>query len=144
MAAFAPGPAGSLGYAQITGNFTTTSTTYAYVTSLGVAVTIPAGGRSVRITGYTTQMNISAVPKQYGLAIFSGASVGTLTTQLNSATAIIDTTSNGNPVIVQAVVTPAAGAISYSLGCVSDGGGGVTTTVVASSTAPAFILVEGL
>lgn len=132
-----------LGYAQLTsGNLTTQSTTLIYATGLGVAVTIPTGGRDVKITGYVPNMNIGTVNKTCSLAIFSGASVGTLTTQLNATTGSVPP--GGIFYQIMAKHTPAAGALSYSLAYASDPGGAVTTTLSNAATTPAFILVEAI
>ena len=47
----------TLGYAQITSSFTTTSTTAVQVTGLTLTVTIPSGSRRIKIT-YTTKISI--------------------------------------------------------------------------------------
>lgn len=127
----------SLGYAQITSNATTSSATPTAITGLSTGVTVPNGGRRVKIT--VSGDNIQNSGANYNtLYIYSGASSGALTTLL--ATCVTGNTSGMNyPPLAIAVVQPSAGSVFYTA-AFSTGGG--TTTLAAASTAPAFILAE--
>jgi hypothetical protein len=134
----------TLNYAQVaTGTvFTTTSTTPVAVTGLTVNVTIPAGGRKVKVTVYTYFLiNSSGVNGSF-LGIYSGASSGALTTQLQ--TAEINTGvagAFGMATNVVSVTTPSAGSIWFTAAHWVTGG---TGTVSNTATSPAFILVEAI
>jgi len=129
----------TLGYAQITSDFTTTSTTAVQVTGLSVTVTIPAGGRRVKITAYTTTVssNTSAVTiiTLWDGAVVSGTQIG----QANRNT--INTASNNDQLMCMAIVTPAAGSKTYNVGLHTTAG---TATLGAAANGPAFILVEAI
>lgn len=136
MSIYAP-PTISLGYTQITGNITTTSGSAVAATGLSVSVTIPAGGRRIKITMYG---NVYASVASYvDVSIWDGT-VGS-GTQL----AVSNNRQNGatetKPCVVMAVVTPAAGSKTYNIGWNTTGG---TATLQASATQPAFILVEAM
>ncbi|SDP32954.1 hypothetical protein SAMN04487914_10875 [Arthrobacter sp. ok909] len=130
----------TLGYAQITAaDFTTASTSAVQVTGLTAAVTIPAGGRKIKITAYsgTIYSNASA---HVVVTIWDGT-VGS-GTQLSAN----DFNNGGTTSITglgacMAVVTPSAGAKTYNVGFHVSAG---TGHFVASATAPAFILVEAI
>lgn len=129
----------TLGYAQITSTSNTGSNTpNAGTGTLGVLVTIPAGGRQVRVTVYTNSLNNSS--SQPNLFLYSGASVGTLTTQLQAWFGI--TSSLGPGAALTWVGTPSAGSVAYTMAISNSGSG--TTNFSASSTAPGFILVEAI
>lgn len=102
----------TLGYAQVTSNQTTTSTSAAAISGLSINVTVPAGGRDVEITVFGRDAYMAAV---IGLVyIFSGATSGALTTQL-AATQINTATGTSVPCICMAhLVAPSAGAIYYT------------------------------
>jgi hypothetical protein len=130
----------TIGYAQITANFTTTTSTSAQqVPGLTVTVTVPAGGRRVKITAYTYGLYSSGTPKYSYLSIWDGV-VGT--TQLNAMSSLTNTASNGGGCIAMAIVTPAAGSKTYNIGLAPDFGGGFTSTIVAAAINAAYILVE--
>lgn len=127
----------TLGYTQITTSFNLTSsqTTPTQVTGLSVTVTIPTGGRKVKITAFCG--NVVPAAGVCNLSIWDGAvNSGT---QLNSSN---QPSSSGAFVIVEAVVTPAASTKTYNVGTVNTGSNNVT--VNASATQPAFILVEAI
>lgn len=58
-------PTNRLGYAQITSNFTTTSVSDVQVTGLTTTVTVPSGGRGVKITVYSEALYISLAGQMY-------------------------------------------------------------------------------
>jgi hypothetical protein len=126
-----------LGYASITSDFTGTATSYAVVTGLSVTVTVPSGGRSVKISvgGYYMSSNHSGGGNIY-LDIYdttASAELGATLTTLSSANYGV------SPWCV-AVHTPAAGSRTYEVRYYQANAG--TFTMAAYTTAPAFILVE--
>lgn len=124
-----------LGYAQITSSATTTSATAAQVSTLTAAVTIPAGGRGVKITAFAQSLTNTG-SNFVGLSIWDGT-VGSGTQLAESGGSI--TSATGIPGIAIAFVTPSAGAKTYNVGLRTSGG---TATLAAGATYPAFILVE--
>lgn len=130
----------TLGYAQITA--AVNGTTLAQVTGLTVTVTIPAGGRKIKITAWTGNLGQSASGDQAIMSVWDGV-VGS-GTQLTQATFTSGFNGAGFGVATSAVavVTPAAGSKTYNVGIFNNGGG--TATVGAAATSPAFILVEAI
>lgn len=131
----------TLGYAQITTNFNTASTTSVQVTGLTLTVTIPAGGRRIRITGSTSQLYNQTASKNAYMEIWDGV-VGS-GTRLQGCTNFTVTANTGSGSTIVSVVTPAAGSKTYNIGAFTDGTGG-TAGVEAGATNPAFILVEAI
>ena len=129
----------SLGYAQITTNFTTTSTTAVQVTGLTTTVTIPAGGRKVKITAWTQQLIAIGGTANVTMQIWDGT-VGSGTV-LSSAQFASATGTLGASQIVIAVVTPAAGSKTYNVSLQTSAN---TGSLNGSTTGPAFILVEAI
>lgn len=129
----------TLGYTQITSNFTTASTTAVQVTGLTANVTIPAGGRKILILAYCGALSTNSASQTSGLTIWDGTvGSGTQLQQFNS----FETAANGSHgVMLPAVVTPAAGAKTYNVGMSVTGG---TGTFTAAATLPGFILVEAI
>lgn len=127
----------ALGYAQITANFSTASTTVVQVTGLTTTVTIPAGGRKVKITAFTAALYNSTAANATQMTIWDGV-VGS-GTQLSRTTGIEGGSSSSGGIAV-AIVTPAAGSKTYNVGLIAVTSG--TATVEAAATYPAFILVE--
>lgn len=132
----------TLGYAQITSNFTTTNTTSTQITGLTTSVTIPSGSRKIRVTAYCPSLTNSATPKTCQLEIWDGT-VGS-GTRLNYNLIFIGATGQGYGTIVQAIVAPVAGSKTYNVGVIADPGGGTTVTVSSAPTGPSFILVEAI
>jgi hypothetical protein len=125
----------TLGYAQITSNSTATSTTaVAGSVPIGVTVTIPAGGRRVKVTALAPLFSNGGSTQSF-LSIWSGT-VGS-GTQLQE----VEQSGIGNTIMAVAIYTPSAGSITYNVGIRSAAG---TQTITCSSTAPAFILVEAI
>lgn len=129
----------TLGYAQITSNFTTTSTSYVQVTGLSASVTIPSGGRRIKITVFSETISLSAGPDGVQLSLWDGT-VGS-GTQISQQTYTIAGTNYNLPVLMMASVTPSAGSKTYNVGMLVQTG---TGSLGAASTAPAFILVEAI
>lgn len=127
-----------LGMATITGNITTTSTSFVQATGLTAPVTIPSGGRSVKITVIADSWFNSGANFNT-LSIWDGT-VGSGTQLAQQEQSMIA----GNDqfvVICMAVVTPGAGSKTYNVGWKTTAG---TATILASAVAPAMILVEAI
>lgn len=125
----------TLGYAQTTSTFTLSSsqTTPTQVTGLSITVTIPSGGRRIKITAYTYACSPSAGVAD--LQIWDGTvNSGTLLQQSNS--------SSNQGVVVIATHTPPSGSKTYNVGIVNSGANNVV--VAAAATSPAYILVEAI
>jgi hypothetical protein len=132
----------TLGYAQITSNSTTSSGSFVVGTNtLGVSVTIPAGGRRTRVTVYSVLLGSSGASAAVG-SIYSGATVGTLTTQRQQWNGGNSTTNQGMNVQWVSDTPLPAGAIAFTFAMLV--GGGNTATLTAASNFPAFILVEAI
>lgn len=130
-----------LGYTARTSNFSTSSTTPVQVTDLSVTVTIPAGGRSIKITAFTTALENNTANQYASLGIWDGT-VGS-GTQLNVGLARGSLAGFLVPATIMAVVTPSAGSKTYNVGLSTAGGSG-TAQLYASENNPAFILVEAI
>lgn len=133
-----------LGYAQITSDSTTSSATPVVGSNqLAVAVTIPAGGRNVKVTVYAYGVYTNNAGGAPILWLYSGATVGTLTNNIQQA--LVPNTANGTDsrtMIYVSPTPPAAGTIAYTL-ALSNTGSDVTT-LSAGAASPAFILVEAI
>lgn len=114
-----------LGYVKSIATFSTTSSSFVYVTGLGKSVVIPAGVTKVKITVSTYGMNN---PSNYAEArIFKGATVGALTTALSRKQ--IPATAAAVPLVdfvIDDTVTPGS-TVAYSFAIASQGGSGTTT-----------------
>jgi hypothetical protein len=130
----------TLGYAQITtGTATNSSSSYVLATGLTATVTIPAGGRKIRITAWTRAMQNAVAATNNSMSIWDGT-VGS-GTQLAECFATCPASNGLTQMTCVAVVSPAAGAKTYNVGYAGNGQNGAIT---ASATAPAFILVEAI
>ncbi|ETT25270.1 hypothetical protein RR21198_4010 [Rhodococcus rhodochrous ATCC 21198] len=125
----------TLGYAQITTDFNTTSTGTVDITGLSVTVTVPPGGRRVKVTSFIPWIEHTAANANMVISILDGAA-GISGTHGNFAGANLR---NSRTTI--AVHTPSAGSHTYKVSTSSSGTGG-TTKIAAGATYPAFILVE--
>lgn len=127
---FPPGIDNVLGYAQITADFSSSATpTVTDITGLSVSVTVPSGGRSVKITAYSRYITGNG---NHTLEIREGS------TTLQSGVAV-----GGAPVYfanVASVHTPTAGSHTYKVSFSQSSAG--TYTFRAGPTYPAYILVE--
>lgn len=131
----------TLGYAQsIAGNFTTTSATAVQVTSLSATVTIPAGGRKIKITAFARDMYGSTSSVTPSITIWDGT-VGSGTQLAQTLMNVGSGTSVTTPAICMAVVSPAAGSKTYNVGFQTNTG---TATLENGSGYPMFILVEAI
>ena len=127
-----------LDYQQITSNAASSGTGLTAVAGLVSTVTIPEGGRKVKITVFAGRFTNNGAGQYATLTIWDGA-IGTGT---QIALSQYDPSTNGYevPVICMAVVTPAAGSKTYRVALTASAGG--TTTLFADRYYPAFILVE--
>ena len=126
----------TLGYAQVTTGQNTTSTSYVQATGLTSTVTIPSGGRNVKITYFSRNLYNGGGNSVY-ISIWDGTvGSGTQLAETSQATAS-GTTSSG---VCIAVVTPSAGSKTYNIGLKS--GSSTTAGFDAAATYPAFMLVE--
>jgi len=128
----------TLGYAQIVADITTASTTIVQATGLSTTVTVPAGGRRVKITAYArsaTNNNSGAYAQMF---IFDGAVPAG--TQLAGSSTQVSAVNQDIPGIVIASHVPSAGSHTYNVGFRAAGSG--TAKIGAVSNEPASILVE--
>jgi hypothetical protein len=131
----------TLGYAQTTSPFSTASSSAVQVTGLSASVTIPAGGRRVKITAHAYNVNNSGASRSTFMDIWDGTvGSGTL---LGVATFGNNPSAQGSSMTCIAVVSPSAGAKTYNVGLRTDGAGTVTF-YTAGAPAIAFILVEAI
>ena len=130
----------TLGYAQITASLASASTSFVQVTGLTSTVTIPAGGRRIKITVFAKSMLNAGGANTYSeLSIWDGT-VGT-GTQLSDSTAMMAVAVQEFPVTCIAVVNPTAGSKTYNVG-IKSSNASFSATITAATTNPAFILVE--
>jgi hypothetical protein len=128
----------TLGYTAITTTFTTASTTSVQITGLTSTITVPAGGRKVKITIYDGIVYNSTTAVNTWLELWQGT-VGSGTLLNSSSINSSFSASLTGPIVVMAIVTLAAGSYTFNAGAkVSVGTGNYNAT----STQPAFILVE--
>ena len=130
----------TLGYAQITSSFTNTTVgAYTDVTSLTVTVTVPAGGRRIKIsTGgyYFTSSAVAGTFIELAIIDVTGA------TQIGGIGQSLATSGYGlNPNHFVTHV-PASGSRTYKIQFKQANAG--TFTYAANSSIPAFILVEAI
>lgn len=135
----------TLGYASITSNFTTTTEPgYVDVTSLAVTVTVPSGGRNVKITVFLPEFNTNATSgTSLTAAIREGSTVlgqGVLQ-QITAGDSYIIT-------VVAYVAAPSAGSHTYKVSVAESAAGTITVGAGTSSSTTnpgaAFILVEAI
>lgn len=127
----------TIGYAQSTTNFASTSTTPVQITGLTTTVTIPAGGRRIKITARCGNVSASAVDN-FTFSLWDG--VVNTGTQLASSQAKLADNTFTSFITVEASLVPAAGSKTYNVGMTSTSA--TTTTFNASATNPMYILVE--
>lgn len=130
-------PGTTLGYAQITSVFSSSSTTDVQVTGLSITVTVPSGGRRVKITAWTSYLD-NGTTSFVTMSIWDGT-VGSGTQLAVCQPEIFSAGSRNYPSTAIAVVSPAAGSKTYNVGLKTSAG---TGQIGAASTYPAFILAE--
>jgi hypothetical protein len=131
----------TLGYVQITGNISTTSTSFTQATGLTVTVTIPTGGRRVKVTFQAQSANNAATGIGSAISIWrgtvgSGTQIGSM--QWTQPVGAYQTNAN-----LIATDTPSAGSVTYNVGYLTNNGADAVQ-IVAAATSPAFILVEAI
>jgi len=123
-----------LGYEEITTPFTTTiNGSDVDVTNVAVTVTVPEGGRKIKITAYAPSGYVNTN------ACTFVSSIKESSTLLNE-TEFSVLANKRMPITIIAVLTPTAGSHTYKLAVRQDQAN--TLTVDAGATYPAFILVE--
>ena len=132
-----------LGYAQITSNFTTTTTpSRVDVTGLSVTVTVPSGSRNLKITAFCGNIKTSgSAGNGVDWAIMEG------TTCLNCTSFAEPVTAYPVSVMTTAFVSaPSAGSHTYKVQAAQSGAGTLTVSAgsnpAVGNAGPAFILVE--
>lgn len=132
----------TLGYASITANITgVVATSATQITGLTSTVTIPAGGRRVRVSFYCSDVFISTAANFITISLWDGT-VGS-GTQIGRAA--VYCSSAGLPFFVSAsaIVTPAAGPKTYNVGIATNSAANAAN-LEAAATYPAYILVEAI
>jgi len=127
---------GLLGYAQAVADQTGIST-ITDLTNLSVAVTVPSGGRYIKITGQILVTNPNTNGALHSLTIREGST----TLQLSQLQLFTGTGSPTCTLVATYVVAATAGAHTYKLSYAASAG---TGDVIAASARPNFILVEAI
>lgn len=129
-----------LGYMQTTSNATTTTNTN--VASLSCPITVPAN-RKIKITVNSGAALNTGANGGLGLVIYTGATLGTLTTQIASDRTYSSTvTANTErPLHPTAIISPSSGLLFINPQLIEIGGVG-TATLVASSTNISTTIIE--
>jgi hypothetical protein len=123
-----------LGYAQITADVTTTSTSL--VDATGLSVTVTVGGRPIIVEFWTGEGRTTNTTDKRILCELYDA---TGSTQLSFGLITCPVTDSGDTLHVKARLTPAAGSRTYKVRFETIAAG--TATIRASSASPAFIRV---
>jgi hypothetical protein len=131
----------TLGCAQSSNPFNTSSPTPVLITGCSVGVTIPSGTRNVKVTFFANTFSVMAGGNA-SVYLFSGASSGTLTTQINQSTYGTANVDNGNILVMAYLSAPAAGSIYFSAALSNSASD--STTISVSAVCPMFILVEAI
>lgn len=126
-----------LGFASRTTDFTTSSTSYTAITSLSTSITVPSGGRGVKVTVYGSTVFVTALGAAF-VSLWNGT-VGSGTQlqayQLNYS----DSTAAAYGCCLVYYGVLAAGSYTLAAGIKTSAG---NVTMEGSATAPAFILAE--
>lgn len=134
----------TLGYASITAaSAVNNSATPALVTGLSATVTIPAGGRRIRVTAFAPILYNATVNGQSVITIWDGT-VGS-GTQIGQGFGVNNGnagTAGANSCTLTAIVTPAAGSKTYNVGLALSTGS--NAQIYAATGVVAYILVEAI
>lgn len=123
-----------LGHTATTSNFTSSSASAVQLTGLTLTVTIPAGGRSLRIEALLPQVTNNSTVTTPFLEIWDGA-VGSGTKLQGVRGASQDTSSYERPIYAYAIINaPAAGSKTFNVGVGNTAGKSMTYN--ASATQP--------
>jgi hypothetical protein len=128
----------TLGYAEIASDFTTTTSgSFVNVTGLSIPVTVPAGGRRIKITAHAPALVTSGTSGQ-------GLRMGIFDVDTGATLGLCDDTTAGsnykNAATAIACPVPTAGVHNYKVMIKQDTAN--TLRLQAASDSPAFILVE--
>lgn len=124
---------------KVTSSQTVSTTTQTLITGLTTAVTIPAGGRKVKLTAILGSPYNSTAAGGMIITIWKGA-VGS-GTQLNNTFVEREATILARGIMCIAIDdSPAAGSVTYSVSIGTSSSGTATTN--ASATQPAMLIVE--
>jgi hypothetical protein len=127
-----------LGFSSITADQTTSSVTAVQVTGLTKTVTVPSGGRSVKITVVANSIRNATAASNSEVSLWTGT-VGS-GTQLAAWQATSFGAGEQTPIGAPFIHTPASGSITYNVGFRNIGGS--TVTFAAGATTPAQLIVE--
>ena len=128
----------TLGYAEKTSSFTTTSSTSVIVTGLSTSVVIPSGGRKIEITTWASFLD-SGTESFISLQIWDGV-VGS-GTMLAQITPRLSSNNRQVSAFVMAIQAPSAGSKTYNIGVKTTAG---IAEVKGESNSPSFILVKAI
>jgi hypothetical protein len=126
-----------LGSAQQTASQTTTSTTYVAVPGLSVTVTVPAGGRKVKVTLQVRDFSPNSANAAL-MGLFRGTVAGTQIGEIKNGYGATGYQTGGTLI---AIDSPSAGSVTYIAAFLVTGG---TVTIDAGSGAPMLLLVEAI
>ena len=123
-----------LGYAEITSNFTTTSTG-TQVDVAGLSVAVVTADRPITIEFYCSQIFHSAAGAAPSLRLLEGSTI------IETAGFLLPTAGGGTPGVMRVRRNPAPGAYTYKVAAFQPGSPGGTITMVAAAIAPAHLSV---
>lgn len=126
----------TLGYAQATATQSIAVNTATDLTNLSVAVTVPAGGRRCRITGYLPSGAATAANNAITVRIMEGATV------LTTCRTNIDNGKTEGPLPPAYSAALSAGSHTYKLNILQDVASNVDYAM--SATSIGYILVEAI
>lgn len=134
------GPLGTVGYASVTASQTGITDSGSDLTSLTITFTAVAG-RRYRITGFVGSfLYVSGTQTHAGLNLRNGAG----TDLAQSVQGLSSTNIRWGGAMVQYIIVPGAGSVTYKLWATAFGTGTPTMTMVAGAAQPAFVLAEDI
>lgn len=131
----------TLGYTANPAAFSTASSSAVQVTGLSSTVTVPTGGRRVKITVFCRDVQNTVANSYSQITIWDGA-VGSGTKIAGGYTQSTGASIPDNSLVCMAVQTPTAGTHTYNVGLniITSG----TSTLGYAAIEPSFILVEAI